>query len=401
MKRNKQLLSLATALLFLPIMTVPSAAEDSQSITGDVNLDGTVSEADAALLQDCLLGTAVLTPQQAALADVNQDDHITIFDLGILKAMLHAAAPSGKTIYAATTEELLEALAAAAAGDTILLAPGIYECSEYGTKSALFYSDAEGTASAPITIRSTNPDEPAILCGTDTAKGIVLYLTGDYWIVDSIVCCNAQKGIVLDHSNYSVIQNAEVYQTGQEGIHLRDGSSYCQVLDSAVHDNGLVSEYGEAIYIGSAKSTSGYDYNCDYNLIQGCTLGPNTVAESVDIKEYTTGNIIENCIMYGGGMTATDSFVDIKGNETIVRNNQCDAQGNTAITDAFQLHCQVEGWGCNNEIYGNTVTFSGETEYLVRSWSGTSCTVWDNVRIPDNADYLYRAYSGSTITIAD
>ena len=105
--------------------------------------------------------------------------------------------------------------------------------------------------------------------------------------------------------------------------------------------------------------------------------------------------------MYGEGMTATDSFIDIKGNETIVRNNTCYAQNNTVITDAFQLHCQVEGWGINNVIYGNTVYFSGDTEYVVRTWSGTSCTVYDNVRNPENSNFMYRAYSGSTITIED
>lgn len=92
--------------------------------------------------------------------------------------------------------------------------------------------------------------------------------------------------------------------TGQEGLHLRDGSSHCEIIGAKVHDTGLAGSYGEAIYIGSAKSTSGYVHEFDNNLVKGCVLGPNVTDELIDIKEYTTGNIIEDCTMYGEGMTA-------------------------------------------------------------------------------------------------
>ena len=124
-------------------------------------------------------------------------------------------------------------------------------------------------------------------------------------------------------------------------------------------------------------------------------------AECVDIKEYTTGNIIEKCTMYGGGMTATDSFIDIKGNETTVRDNIFHDNENTNITDAVQVHCQVDGWGLDNDIHDNTAYLTAETAYFVRSWSGTSCSVWNNIRNPESDTYMYRAYNGSTMTIDD
>lgn len=404
----KRIFSVFTAAVCMPLFSagtdVQTAAESDSAaeyISGDINMDGKISSADLVLLQKYLLGVSALTAEQGALADICADGTVDCFDMIALRKALAENSPAINTISVSTAEELKAALADAAPGDTILLKPGIYECSEYGTKAAIYYSASEGTQEAPITIKSADAKNPAILRGTDVSKGIVLYITGDYWNIENIVCSNAQKGIVLDNSDCSVIKNVEVFDTGQEGIHLRDGSSYCEVVGANVHDTGLVSQYGEAIYIGSAKSTSGYAYDCDYNIVRDCVLGPNTVAEPVDIKEYTTGNIIENCTMYGGGMTETDSFIDIKGNETIVRNNVCYSQGNANITDAFQLHCQVEGWGINNEIYGNTVYFSGDTEYIVRTWSGTSCTVYGNIRDPENSDYMYRAYSGSTITIED
>ncbi|MGN0592244.1 MAG: right-handed parallel beta-helix repeat-containing protein [Ruminococcus sp.] len=401
MKRNLSIAAAASVLLSTAIAFHPSASLWKVSgVTAD-NFENTASYSiqDIRNLQDFLLARNVELPVDVNY-DFNQDGVWNVFDLCFMKRQFVGQSQKN-CISVSNDEELKNALLNAAPGDTIVLQSGIYESSDYGTKSSIFYSPSEGTESAPITIKSADPENPAILKGTDLSKGIVLYITGDYWNIQDMICCNAQKGIVLDHSNYSVIESVEVYDTGQEGIHLRDGSSYCQIIGTNVHDNGLISEYGEAIYIGSAKSTSGYAYDCDHNLVKNCTLGPNTVAESVDIKEYTTGNIIEDCTMYGEGMTATDSFIDIKGNETIVRNNVCYAQENTNIVDGFQLHCQVEGWGIENWIYGNTIYFSGETEYVVRSWSGTSCTVYNNIRNPENNDYMYRAYSGSSITIAD
>ena len=390
------------AMLFSAVACtlIISNTADHADTVDEANSYGNISEysiQDAINLQSFLLAAPTDEDIKGKPYDLDNDGVWSVFDLVLMKQQIFGSS-SHNNIYVSNSEELKNALLNASAGDTILLRSGIYESGDYGKKSAIFYSDSEGTEAAPISIKSADPDAPAVLKGTDTSKGLVLYITGDYWNIENIICCNAQKGIVLDNSDHSVIKNVEVYDTGQEGIHLRDGSSYCEIIGANVHDAGLVSEYGEAIYIGSAKSTSGYAYDCDHNIVRDCILGPNTVAESVDIKEYTTGNIIENCIMYGGGMTATDSFVDIKGNETIVRNNVCYTQGNTNITDGFQLHCQVEGWGVNNIIYGNTVYFSGENEYVVRSWNGTSCTVYDNIRDPENSNYMYRAYNGSTIT---
>lgn len=355
---------------------------------------------DVRSLQDFLLGKSTEVDLTGKPYDLNSDGKWNAFDLCLMRRRIFQSS-SQNEILVSNTEELKSALKNASAGDVILLQPGIYESTEYGTKAALFHSDATGTENAPITIKSADPDNPAVLKGTDVQRGIVLYITGDYWNISDIICCDAQKGIMLDNSNYSVICNVEVYSTGQEGLHLRDGSSHCEINGAKVHDTGLAGSYGEAIYIGSAKSTSGYVHECDNNLVKGCVLGPNVTDELIDIKEYTTGNIIEDCTMYGEGMTATDSFIDIKGNEAVIRNNICYSQDNSVITDAFQLHCQAEGWGINNIVYGNTVYFSGDTEYIVRSWNGTSCIVYDNTRNPENSDFMYRAYSGSTITIED
>jgi parallel beta-helix repeat protein len=299
-------------------------------------------------------------------------------------------------VYVSNVDELKSALINAQPNDEIILKSGIYETDISGAKSSLFMSSADGTEDMPIVIRSENPDNPAILKGTDTAENIVLYITGDYWIIQDIEVSNAQKGIVLDNSNYSVIDNCEVHTIGSEGIHLRDDSSYCTVQNCFIHDTGTVSKsYGEGVYIGSSQWTSGYGYKCDYNTVRGCQF-KNISAEHIDIKEFTTGTLVENCTMYGTGISGenyADSFVDIQGNSAVIRNNICYRENNSIIADAFQLHVLADGWGYDNEVYNNTVYLDDESAYVLGGWDGT-VTAYDNTRIPDG-----NMYYGDAVTI--
>lgn len=399
MNIKKILAAVFAGILEVSTISVLSSAAEYSDAAGDVNSDGKFDTADITELQKWLLndGTELADWEKS---DFNRDSILNVFDLCFMRRELLSDTEKGRTIHVSTVEELQNALQSAAAGDTILLAGGEYEWGQKGTAGSLFMSSAEGTEDAPVTIKSADKSNPAILKGTGFSDGMVLYITGDYWNIEDIAFCDAKKGIMLDNSNHTTIRNVSVYNIGEEGIHIRDGSSYCQIIGANIHDCGLLTaSYGEGIYIGSAKSTTGYSYDCNDNLIQGCVIGPNVTAECVDIKEYTTGNIIENCTMYGGGMTSTDSFIDVKGNEVTVRNNIFYDDENTNITDAVQVHCQVEGWGCDNEIYGNTAYLTSETAFFVRSWSGTSCSVWDNIRNPESDTYMYRAYNGSTMTV--
>lgn len=399
---NKQyIITAISACVITGMISFSVSAESYSDVSGDINSDGVFNISDAVILQKWLLNDGT-EPDDWKAGDFCQDGILDIFDLCLMKKELILNNAVGKTIHVSTTEELRDALKNAGAGNTILLAGGEYEWEQKGTGGSLFMSSAEGTANAPVTIKSADKSNPAVIKGKNFSDGIAFYITGDYWNIEDIVFCDARKGIILDNSNHTTIKNVSVYNIGEEGIHIRDGSSDCRVIEANVHDCGLLNQnYGEGIYIGSAKSTSGYSHDCNDNIVQNCIIGPNVKAECVDIKEYTTGNIIENCTMYGGGMTATDSFIDIKGNETTVCNNIFYDDENINITDAVQVHCQVDGWGLDNEIYSNTAYLTAETSYFVRSWSGTSCSVWNNIRNPESDTYMYRAYNGSTMTIDD
>ncbi len=284
-----------------------------------------------------------------------------------------SAESSYREVLVTNTDELLTALSDARAGDEIILREGIYQNDESFGEWAAFYSYADGTIEQPITIRSEDPDNPATISGVTQENKMALYITGDYWRIKDLKISNAAKGIMLDNSNYSVISGCEVFNIGTEGIHLRDNSSYCIVEECYVHDTGTVTPgYGEAVYIGSANSTQGYGYDCHYNTIRGCKLGPNVAAEHVDIKEYTLGAVVEDCIFDGTGITGANyavSFVAIKGNNGVIRNNIGYRNGCSAVKYAFQASVQVDGWGQHNKIYDNTVYMDTTDCYLMKEWN--------------------------------
>ncbi|MDE6774770.1 MAG: right-handed parallel beta-helix repeat-containing protein [Ruminococcus sp.] len=362
----------------------PAAGICSDSETaGDIDGNGYINISDAVILQKYLLGSDNLTVWENA--DLCRDGVIDTFDMIMLRKML--VSRNTRIIRVTDTETLKSALEKAEAGDEIVLAEGEYIYSGSTPKGRMFTGEADGTVLNPIILRSENPENPAVISGTTTESNYALTITGDYWIIENIKVTNASKGIIIDNSNNTKLINCEVYNIGAEGIHFRDNSSYCTADSCNIHDTGVLSPaYGEGIYVGSAKSTTGYGFNCHYNVIRNCTIGPYVAAEHIDVKEYTIGTVIENCTFDGRGMSgenSSKSFVNIKGNDCILRNCTGYRNGCDKITRAFESNQVVDGWGQNLYIYGNkaymdtAVNSSGGKMYFLNAWN-CSATVWDN-----------------------
>lgn len=393
MKMKRTAVCAASLLLLLntgdnyPANVTLAVSENVSCAGGDVNGDGAVNSADCYLLQKYLLGGECGSAYIPENADMSGNGKTDISDLCLMKNKIINTVSETRNVYVNGTEELKAALLNAEAGDEIILAEGEYVYSGSTEKGFMFKSDGEGTRDNPIVLRSENPDNPAVLSGTKTESNTVLRITGDWWIIKDIKVTGAQKGIVLDNSSYSKICGCEVYNTGSEGIHLRDSSSYCTVEECYVHDTGVVSPgYGEAVYIGSAKSTTGYGFDCNYNTVRSCRLGPYVSAEHIDVKEYTTGTLIEKCIFDGTGMSgenSSKSFVNIKGNNCMLRYCTGYRNGCEKILRAFEQNQVVDGWGQNAFVYGNKVYMdtatgsTGKKMYFLNSWD-CSVTVTDN-----------------------
>lgn len=296
-----------------------------------------------------------------------------------------------RTVYNVSSATALQnALKNAVAGDEIVVAAGTYTgvkgSTTSGYSNAYFFSSKSGTSTSRIIIRSADPANPAILQGSSTSSGYVFYLTGDYWEVRDLKFRTGSKGIMLDNANRNLLYKVEVSNIGEEGIHFRDGSSNNTVEQANVHDVGVVTaDYGEAIYVGSDTTKwAEFAKETNNNLVTNSTLGPNVTAEHVDIKEGTTGTIIEYTTFNGAGMTGAnsgDSFIDAKGNDAIIRYNTGYRQGDVNVIDAFQVHSRG-GWGQNNDFHHNTVNLDTSTPYVVNVSTGATAKVSTNTRSP-------------------
>ena len=277
-----------------------------------------------------------------------------------------------RQIIVSDTAELQKALENVKAGDEIILKEGIYQADPSSGVWKAFQATANGTPDQHIILRSESAAAPATICGHTPDSKCALYITGSYWELRDLKISTANKGIFLAQSEHSIISGCEVFDIGAEAIHVIDDSSYNLVENCTVHDTGLVKpEYGEGVYIGSAKNATEYGFECHYNTVRNCKFGPNIAADHVDIKEFTHGNLVEYCTFDGTGMRGEnggDSFVEIKGNDTIVRYNTGYRNGCEKQLYGFDMNVQLDGWGQNNKIYDNTLYLDSDECFVAKGW---------------------------------
>lgn len=251
-----------------------------------------------------------------------------------------------------TADELHAALATAAAGDVITMAPGVYE--------GQFVATTSGTAASLITLCG---GADAVIDGGGTRKGYGFHLDGaQYWHLQGFTVTNAQKGVMADGTVGSVIEGLTVHHIGDEAIHLRRHSTDNVVRGSTIYDTGNRREkFGEGVYVGTATSNWCDITDCepdrsDRNLVEHNTIYDVT-AEAVDIKEGTTGGIVRANTFDGSSLVedGADSWVDVKGNDWLIEDNV----GENSTMDGFQVHDVEDGWGRGNLFRGNTAVVNG------------------------------------------
>ena len=289
-----------------------------------------------------------------AFATAACDQAVTAGPYAAPDAQATAAAPApvgcdGGGTDVATADQLTAALGAAKPGDLIRLAAGDY--------AGHFTLASAGTAGAPITLCGPRT---AVLDGGDE-NGYTLHLDhADHARVAGLTVRGGQKGVMVDASSHVVVDGIAVSEVGEEAVHLRRGSSDNVVRRSVIRATGLrTKKFGEGIYVGSAKSNWCTYSDCepdrsDRNVLEGNDIAE-TTAESVDIKEGTTGGTVRGNTFSGAGMSAADAWVNVKGNEWQIVGNV----GADAPEDGFQTHRILDGWGARNTFVDNRATVNG------------------------------------------
>ncbi|MFG6504351.1 hypothetical protein [Microbacterium sp. P05] len=259
---------------------------------------------------------------------------------------------TGEAVTVRTSAELQSALDEAAAGSLIMLASGTYPGN--------FDLTASGTEQAPI--RLCGPVD-AVLDGGRVDDGYVLHLDGvSYWQLAGFSIRNGQKGLMADATTNTLVEALTITEIGDEAVHFRADSTDNVIAGNVISDTGKRrAKFGEGIYIGSAESnwcdiTACDPDRSDRNVIRDNTISA-TTAESIDVKEGTTGGIVENNSFDGSALEEddADSWVDIKGNEWIIRGNV----GVNSPVDGFQTHEILDGWGARNVFSSNTADVNG------------------------------------------
>jgi hypothetical protein len=241
---------------------------------------------------------------------------------------------------------LQRALDDARPGQVIRLADGRYEGN--------FSATVQATAEAPILLCG---GRSAVLDGGPIDGDYTLHLEGAaYWQVVGFTVSGGQKGVMVDGGVGNRIQGLLVTSMGDEAIHLRAHSTGNTVVGNTVRNTGLRKpKFGEGVYIGTAESNWCDITDCkpdrsDDNLVEGNDIA-GTTAESVDIKEGTTGGVVRGNTFDGSAMDEADSWVDVKGNDWTIEGNT----GTSSPEDGFQVHEVVDGWGHGAVFSGNTV----------------------------------------------
>jgi hypothetical protein len=289
-----------------------------------------------------------------------------------------------RIVNVSTSDELKSALLSAKPGDEIRLKDGVYK------GKFVIGTNVPGTSTNPVTLLGSRN---ATLDAENVSTGYVLYIQSDYWTVKGITITNGLKGIMADGVHGVVIDSVRVTNIGEEGIHLRKFSSHNIIQNVEISSTGLhTPDYGEGIYIGSAKNnwatyTNGNPDLSDSNVVMNCKIGPYITAECIDIKEGTTGGVIKGNFFDATGITganSADSWMDVKGNRYSIEGNSGYNPGGSIFKDGYQVHVAVAGWGNSNEFRRNTSMVNAAGYGFNIQLSGSNGTSTGNKVYADN-----------------
>ncbi|CAM9939244.1 unnamed protein product [Ectocarpus sp. 6 AP-2014] len=261
--------------------------------------------------------------------------------------------------------DLYEAMDLAQAGDTVNLQNGTYD-------SALV-SVRDGEFGSPITVAG---GAGAIIKGSSSSRSVFIthsFITLKGFSVEGKIGSNdtdqaswvnkcvyvegpgANSSAVLDGF---VMEDMVVQNCGGECVRLKDSVVNAQVTGNTisncgVHDYMFNSEdkNGEGVYIGTSSTqwTNGED-TCNGNVVSR-NLISTSGNECVDIKEGSSGNVIEDNFC-SDQLDAESGCYDSRGDGNTFRYNV----GSECTGAGVRLGgWEVDGhqYGVNNSVYGN------------------------------------------------
>ncbi len=275
---------------------------------------------------------------------------------------------------------------ALSSGDELVLRGGVYTFNGNITVSV------NGTASAPVTIRAKDGEQPILEQATGNQN--VIEINGSsHLALQGLTVRGGSHGIRLMNSDFITIEDCEIYETGDVALSANSGGTYEGLIirrNHIHHTNGT----GEGMYLGcNSDGCRIANSLIEGNYVHHTNRASVQQGDGIEIKEGSYGNIVRNNVVHdtnypgillystvGNGppnvvegnavWNSNDNTMQVAA-DAIIRNNVI--LGNVA----FQAH--QAGSPSNIEFVHNTVINSG-TAMQVRDVSGP-------VTIANNAIY--------------
>ncbi len=251
------------------------------------------------------------------------------------------------------------ALALVEPGGEVRFHPGVYP--------PLQVIGVNGLGGAPITFRSAVPGMAEFSDGGRYDEQAAVQVTdSSHVVIDGLTARSALWGISVRGSEQIVVRDNHVYDIGQEGIHIRDFSSYVEVLDNVVHNTGnrpdAVSVYpagqapGEGIYLGTGRPSN--EDETHHIVVAGNEVF-DTNHEALDIKAPVHHVLVENNYFHdintyvSGAVVIHLGYHETVEPEIVFRNNVID--GVTRTSEFRDGNCLVLSTAVHvyNNVFAN------------------------------------------------
>ncbi|CAN0074377.1 unnamed protein product, partial [Discosporangium mesarthrocarpum] len=269
-------------------------------------------------------------------------------------------------------------------GDTIRLAPGVYEESCQTKK--------DGLPDKPITIQgpSLSKRGEAIIKGDDTTNRVVQIFhdyykmkdctidgkVGDNEYRDKLLYVQGKReprDLTIDGRSFRssidglVVEGMTLRNAGGECLRLRNFVTNSNIYNNLITDCGvedyvlnpdLGNKNGEGCYIGTTPSkwednTVSEPDGCNWNWVHDNKF--NTMGnEAIDIKEGSMYNILEHNTCLGQLDEDSGAGINIRGDYNIIRfNNIQENKGAGVRLGGAELDENDDQFGRNNRVYKN------------------------------------------------
>jgi hypothetical protein len=249
---------------------------------------------------------------------------------------LQVATTCFRTVNVVNVTGLRSAIANAAPGDCINVAPGTYNMGAVNLTV-----NRGGQAAKPITIRGGGASNTIINMGVPAN----IIFTADYVHVRKLRFTNiGNMGFWMAGAHHNVLDSVEIDHSQQQLIALKEYSYQNVIKNSRFHDSGLKwPQYGEGVYVGGRRSDGSAMRGVFRNQILNNRFSPNVRADAVDIKGLADSTIVRG------------NFIDGTGTRWMPEN------GLATLISIVSNH---------NTIDGNYLRYGNPNGIMFYAWSG-------------------------------